>query len=46
MDRDEAIETVAVPLGTVWSNDHTGWVPLGAEIVTRMRDPARYTWPS
>jgi hypothetical protein len=41
MDLEKAIDTVAVPLGTVCPNDHTGWVPLGAEIVTRMLDPAR-----
>lgn len=40
-DGDEAIETVDVPAGTVWPKDQTGWVPLGAEIVTRRRDPAR-----
>ncbi len=37
------IDTRAVPDGSVWPNDHTGWVPLGAEIVTRMREPERYT---
>ena len=35
-----------VPLGTVSSNDQIGCVPFGAAIVTRMRDPARYAWPS
>jgi len=28
-------------LGIVLLNDHTGWSPLGAVIVTRMREPAR-----
>ncbi len=41
MDFEKAIETVAVPLGTVCPKDHTGCVPFGAEIVTRMLDPAR-----
>ena len=41
MDLEMAIETVPVPLGSVWLNDHTGCVPFGAEMVTRMRDPAR-----
>ena len=41
MDGEKSIETVAVPLGTVWPKDQTGCVPFGAEIVTRMRDPAR-----
>ena len=36
MEREKAIETVAVPSGTVWSNDHTGWVAFGAEIVTAL----------
>ena len=38
----------AVPAfaGWVWPNDHTGCVPFGDAIVTRMRDPARYAWPS
>src|SRR5262249_2971869 len=35
-------ETVAVaPAGCVCANDQMGCVPLGAAIVTRMRDPAR-----
>jgi hypothetical protein len=34
--------TDALPDGTVLANDHTGWSPLGAVIVTRMREPARY----
>jgi len=33
------------PLGTVSSNAQIGCVPLGAAIVTRMRDPVRYAWP-
>ena len=31
--------------GDVSPNAQTGWSPPGAEIVTRIRDPARYTWP-
>jgi hypothetical protein len=34
------------PCGEVTPNAQTGWSPPGAEIVTRIRDPARYTWPS
>jgi hypothetical protein len=41
MDGEKATDTVAGPSGTVWANDHIGCVPFGAEIVTRMRDPAR-----
>ena len=42
MPGENAIDTLAVvPSGCVWLNDHTGWVPLGAEIVTLMREPAR-----
>ena len=37
----ERDRTVAVPLGTVCPKDHIGCVPFGAEIVTRMLDPAR-----
>jgi hypothetical protein len=40
---DSATATVAVPLGCVWLNDQIGCVPFGAAIVTRMREPARYT---
>jgi hypothetical protein len=36
-----AMLTVPVPDGSVWLNDQTGCVPFGAEIVMRMRDPAR-----
>ena len=43
---ETAIETVAVPAGSVWLKDQTGWLPLGAAIVTRMREPARYACPS
>lgn len=46
MDFEKAIETFPLGFGTVWPKDHTGWVPFGAEIVTRMREPARYAWPS
>ncbi len=41
MDGEKLTETVAAPAGAVRLKDHTGCVPLGAEIVTRMRDPAR-----
>src|SRR5579872_674413 len=41
IDFEMATDTVAVPVGTGWANAHTGCVPLGAEIVTRMREPAR-----
>jgi hypothetical protein len=41
MDGEWAMLTVAVPDGRDWLKDHTGCVPLGAEIVTRMREPAR-----
>jgi hypothetical protein len=40
-----AIATFAVPAGSVSPNDQIGWSPFGAVIVTRMREPARYTWP-
>ena len=39
--REKAIETLAVVFGTVSSNAQIGCVPLGAAIVTRMREPAR-----
>ena len=45
IDLENAIETFPW-LGIVWANAHTGCVPFGAEIVTRMREPARYAWPS
>ncbi len=38
---EEAISTVAAPVGTVWPNDQIGWAPLGAAMVTLIRDPAR-----
>jgi hypothetical protein len=39
---EKAIDSLAVaPSGSVWPNDQIGWVPLGAEIVTRTREPAR-----
>jgi hypothetical protein len=36
-----AIETLARYFGRVSPNDHTGWSPFGAVIVTRMRESAR-----
>ena len=36
-----AIATDAVPLGSLSPKAQIGWSPLGAENVTRMRDPAR-----
>jgi hypothetical protein len=39
--RENSIDTVGVPFGTVSPNAQIGWVPLGAEIVIRIRDPAR-----
>jgi hypothetical protein len=39
--RENAIETVAVPLGAVSPKDQMGWVPFGAAIVTRIREPVR-----
>jgi hypothetical protein len=38
---ERAIETVAVPAGSVSPNDQIGWSPFGAAIVTRIREPAR-----
>ena len=39
--------TFAVPFaGSVCSKPQIGCVPLGAEMVMRIREPARYTWPS
>ena len=43
---ENAIDTLPLGLGCVWLKDHTGCVPFGAAIVTRIRDPARYAWPS
>jgi hypothetical protein len=38
---ERAIETFAFPFGCVSLNDQIGWSPLGALMVTRMREPAR-----
>jgi hypothetical protein len=38
---EEAIATSAFPFGRVWLKDQMGWSPFGAEMVTRIRDPAR-----
>jgi hypothetical protein len=38
---ERAIETVAVPVGSVSLNDQMGWSPFGAATVTRIREPAR-----
>jgi hypothetical protein len=38
---ENAIDTLAVPVGSVSPNDQIGWVPLGAAIVTLIREPAR-----
>src|SRR5205807_6313026 len=44
---ENAIDSVAVPVGgCVWLKDQMGCVPLGAAIVTLIREPARYTCPS
>ena len=44
---EKAIDSLAVPpSGSVCANDQIGCVPFGAEIVTLMREPARYAWPS
>jgi hypothetical protein len=44
---ENAIDSVAVPVdGCVSSNDQIGCVPFGAAIVTFIREPVRYTWPS
>ena len=42
---ENAIDAVPGGAGTAFANDHTGCAPFGAEIVTRMREPARYAWP-
>ena len=39
--REWASRTVARPAGTRSPNAHDGWSPPGAEIVIRIRDPAR-----
>jgi hypothetical protein len=38
---EKATVTRARLRGTVSAKDQTGWSPLGAAIVTRMREPAR-----
>ena len=38
---EKATDIFAVPCGSVWTNDQTGWVPFGAAIVKRMREPLR-----
>jgi hypothetical protein len=38
---ENAIDTFAAPFGSVYLNDQTGCVPFGAEIVMRIREPAR-----
>ena len=38
---ENAMVTLARCSGTVSANYQTGWSPLGAVTVTRMRDPAR-----
>jgi hypothetical protein len=35
------MSTVAVPVGSVSLNDQIGWSPVGAEMMTRIREPAR-----
>src|SRR5262245_44024234 len=42
----EAMVTSVVALGRVCENAQIGCAPLGAAIVTLIRDPARYAWPS
>jgi hypothetical protein len=46
MSPERPTSTVAVPLGSVSLNDQIGWSPFGALIVTRIREPVRYAWPS
>lgn len=41
MPFEKAIDSVGVPLGSVSLNAQIGCVPLGAAIVTLMREPAR-----
>jgi hypothetical protein len=42
MLEENATDSAAVvPAGWVWPKAHTGCVPLGALIVTRMREPGR-----
>jgi len=38
---ERPIATMAWPAGRVSEKDQIGWSPLGALIVTRMREPAR-----
>jgi hypothetical protein len=38
---ENAIDSVGVPFGTVWLNAQIGWVPLGAAIMTLIREAAR-----
>ena len=38
---ENAIDTWLIPFGTVCVKSQIGCVPFGAEIVTRMREPAR-----
>jgi hypothetical protein len=38
---EDSIETVPVPTGLTLLKDQIGCVPLGAAIVTLIRDPAR-----
>ena len=38
---ENATETVAWPFGLVSAKLQTGWLPFGAAIVIRIRDPAR-----
>jgi len=40
---ENAIDVV-LPLGAD-GKDQIGWVPFGAAIVTRTREPVRYAWP-
>jgi hypothetical protein len=45
--REYAIATLADPFaGFVSLNDQMGCSPFGAVMVTRMREPGRYTCPS
>ena len=44
--RECAIVTFVVPAGCVSPNDQIGWSPLGALMVMRILEPARYAWPS
>ena len=46
IDGENCTETLAVPDGFVCANAQSGCGPPGAAIVTRIREPARYTCPS